>query len=82
MSIRIGNSCINCENLLQNKLCSVHGVHVNTSYTCDSFSMRAELKEDSNCETCARYQGPTCAHPLRAAPAMLCSHWAPKNASA
>lgn len=82
MSIRLGNSCINCENLLVNKQCAVHGVQVDTNYTCDSFSMKAALKDDPNCVTCARYQGPTCAHPQKAAPAMLCAHWAPQNASA
>ena len=39
MSIRIGNSCVNCENLSANEICKVHGVIVSTSYTCDSFEM-------------------------------------------
>ncbi len=82
MSIRIGNSCTNCENLGENMMCNVHRVLVNESYTCDSFEMRTSLKNDPNCTTCARYQGPTCAHPQKAAPEMLCSHWAPQNATA
>jgi len=82
MSIRIGNSCINCENLKSNKLCKVHGVKVATNYTCDSFNMKAALKNDPNCGNCARYETTTCANPQKATPGMLCSHWAPENAQA
>lgn len=82
MSIRIGNSCINCENLGANEVCKVHGVKVSTSYTCDSFDMKAAIKNDPNCITCARYQEPDCANPSKAAPGMLCSHWAPQSAQA
>lgn len=82
MSIRLGNSCNNCENLTDAMMCKVHLVKVNNSYTCDSFEMKAVLKNDPNCTTCARYQGPTCANPQKAAPDMLCSHWAPQNATA
>jgi hypothetical protein len=48
MSIRVGNSCVNCENLSTNEICKVHGVKVSTSYTCDSFEMKAALKNDPN----------------------------------
>lgn len=82
MSIRIGNSCVNCDSLGDNNKCKVHGVKVDTSYTCDSFEMKAALKNDPNCMTCVRYESTTCANPKKAAPAMLCSHWAPQNASA
>ena len=81
MSIRIGNSCINCENLAANEMCKVHGVKVATSYTCDSFDMKMALKNDPDCSTCSRYETETCANPKKAAPEMLCSHWAPQNAS-
>jgi hypothetical protein len=82
MSIRIGNSCVNCENLTSNNKCKVHGVSVDTSYTCDSFEMKAVLKNDPNCGTCARYEKSSCANPQKAAPNMLCSSWAPQNALA
>lgn len=82
MSIRLGNNCTNCENLKQNMKCKVHGVQVSAGYTCDSFEMKAALKNDPNCLSCARYEGPTCANPKKAAPGMLCSHWAPLNATA
>jgi hypothetical protein len=82
MSIRIGNSCVNCENLSANEICKVHGVIVSTSYTCDSFEMKAALKNNPNCITCDRYESESCANPEKAAQDMLCSHWAPQNAQA
>ena len=82
MSIRLGNSCTNCENLMEGMHCKKHGVQVSDSYTCDSFDMKEALKNDPNCTTCSRYEGPTCANPQKAAPAMSCSHWAPQNAIA
>jgi CBS domain containing-hemolysin-like protein len=39
---------VNCENLSTNEICKVHGVKVSTSYTCDSFEMKAALKNDPN----------------------------------
>ncbi|MBQ0734483.1 hypothetical protein [Aquimarina celericrescens] len=82
MAIRLGNSCENCENLMQNDTCKVHGVKVSSSYTCDSFEMKAVLKDNRNCVTCMRYESSDCANPQKAAPGMLCSHWAPQNARA
>jgi hypothetical protein len=82
MSIRLGNSCVNCENLMEGSICRIHGVKVSDSYTCDSFEMKASLKNDPNCTTCVRYEGPTCANPQKAAPGMHCSHWAPQQATA
>ncbi|MFD2827671.1 hypothetical protein ACFSYG_14425 [Leeuwenhoekiella polynyae] len=79
MAIRLGNSCSNCENLTASNDCKLHGVHVTAGYTCDSFEMKAVLKNDPNCANCARFHGPTCANPQKAAPEMLCSHWAPNN---
>lgn len=81
MSIRFGNSCGNCANL-RDQICNVHGVKVSASYTCDSFEMKALLRNDTDCTTCARYQEPSCAHPEKAAPEMLCSHWAPQGVTA
>ena len=54
MSIRIGNSCSNCENFQSNNLCKIHMVSVNPTYTCNSFSMKAAIKNDPSCGTCVR----------------------------
>ena len=60
MSIRIGNSCSNCESLSSENICEVHLVNVNPTYTCNSFSMKESIKNDPNCITCVRYEAPTC----------------------
>ena len=77
MSIRLGNSCTNCDNF-QNNFCTKHETAVNVQHTCDSFDMKAAIKNEKNCLNCARYESPTCANPQKAAPAMLYSHWAPQ----
>jgi hypothetical protein len=82
MSIRIGNSCMNCEALKDNKMCTKHQVKVSPGYTCDSFAMRASLKNDPNCNTCSRFENTSCANPNKASENMLCSHWAPLSATA
>lgn len=79
MAIRLGNSCVNCENLTATETCKVHGVKVSNSYTCDSFEMKASLKNDINCGTCFHHEASTCANPQKAAPNMSCSHWAPQQ---
>ena len=76
MSIRLGNSCQNCEKY-SDGFCLLHKVSVGASYTCDSFEMRAALKDDPNCVSCVRFGKEDCAHPHKAAPGMLCNHWAP-----
>ncbi|MAM20228.1 MAG: hypothetical protein VX712_09025 [Bacteroidota bacterium] len=76
MSIRLGNSCMNCEKFDKN-FCRQHDVSVGHQHTCDSFHMREAIKNEPNCLNCQRYQGPTCANPQKAAPGMLCNHWAP-----
>ena len=82
MAIRLGNSCTNCENFTEEGFCMKHSTMVSSRHTCDSFAMKATLKNDPNCTTCNRYEGPTCANPKKAAPGMLCSHWAPLDAQA
>ncbi len=33
----ISNSCVNCENISVNSLCSFHNIQVNEKYTCEDF---------------------------------------------
>jgi len=77
MSIRLGNSCVNCERF-KNNFCAKHETSVGEQHTCDSFKMKAAIKNEPNCLNCGRYQSPTCANPQKAAPGMLCNHWAPQ----
>ncbi|EPR67648.1 hypothetical protein ADICYQ_3288 [Cyclobacterium qasimii M12-11B] len=44
--------------------------------------MKAALKDNRNCDSCLRYETDDCANPQKAAPGMLCSHWAPQSANA
>ncbi|MDT0295076.1 hypothetical protein ACFQ3R_04500 [Mesonia ostreae] len=77
MSIRLGNSCVNCKKF-ENDFCIKHDTSVSDRHTCDSFTMKNRFLDKENCTTCSRYMSPTCAHPKKAAPDMLCSYWAPQ----
>ena len=82
MAIRLGSNCVNCENLMSDQMCKVHGVKVGSHYTCDSFNMKAELTDERDCTTCVRFEQDDCANPGKAAPGMMCSVWAPQSISA
>ncbi|BFP42559.1 hypothetical protein FGF1_34040 [Flavobacteriaceae bacterium GF1] len=82
MAIRLGNNCGNCDNMMTDQMCKVHGVKVGSHYTCDSFEMKLELNNDRDCNTCLRFQREDCANPSKAAPGMMCSVWAPLSVSA
>ena len=36
-NLQLSNSCINCDNLLTNSVCSFHKIEVSEKYTCSSF---------------------------------------------
>ncbi|MFT5892126.1 MAG: hypothetical protein ACI9Y7_002235, partial [Dokdonia sp.] len=55
MAIRLAHNCSNCDQLKEGNLCAKHNVQVSTHYTCDSFEMKALLKDERNCVTCSRY---------------------------
>ena len=39
-NLQISNSCVNCENILMNSLCSFHNIEVSEKYTCDQFEVK------------------------------------------
>ena len=78
MSIRLGNNCENCKNLMGSNMCQIHDVKVGSHYTCDNFAMKTELMDGRNCTNCLRYEQSDCANPTKAAPEMLCSVCAPE----
>lgn len=82
MAITLGNGCINCENLMLNDNCRVHGIQVSQNYTCDSFSIKASIKNNPGCDTCAKFGNSNCAHPAQAKSGVLCSSWAPEHVTA
>ncbi|PRP67637.1 hypothetical protein [Nonlabens agnitus] len=79
MSIRLGNSCGNCEHLSSEHKCGVHDVFVNAHYTCHSFSLKAKMEDDRGCTSCARYGKPSCPHSEKATAGMMCNSWAPEK---
>ncbi len=79
MAITLAHNCSNCDQLKDGNFCKTHKVHVSAKYTCDSFDMKASLKDDRNCVTCSRYEESDCANPTKAAPGMLCASWAPQG---
>lgn len=81
MAIRKASNCANCENLQSNGFCSVHEVEVSNNYVCNSFEMKASLKNQAECTNCARFNSSQCANPEKAAPGMMCKHWAPSQAA-
>ncbi|MDC6354857.1 MULTISPECIES: hypothetical protein [unclassified Robiginitalea] len=79
MAIRLGSSCMNCDNMMSDSMCKVHGVKVASHYTCDHFEMKAELTDHRDCTSCQRYERDDCANPAKASPGMMCSVWAPRE---
>lgn len=78
MAIKLAHNCVNCDQLRDGNYCKKHKVNVSAQYTCDSFKMKAALKDDRNCVTCIRFEKEDCANPTTAAPGMLCASWAPQ----
>ena len=81
MAIRFGNTCANCASLDANNICDQHKIVVDKIYTCDRFTMKSTLKDARSCNSCLRYNESDCANPEKASLGMLCSHWAPQQAS-
>ena len=77
MAIKLAHNCSNCSQFTEGNYCSKHKVHISAKYTCDSFEMRAALKDERNCVSCTHYEESDCANPSKAAPGMLCASWAP-----
>ncbi|WP_224483687.1 hypothetical protein [Robertkochia aurantiaca] len=78
MAIRLANNCTNCVNFKDDNMCAQHHIPVSARHTCDSFTMRADIKNIMQCSTCSRYGKSDCTHPKQASPEMLCSDWAPE----
>ena len=78
MAIKLAHNCVNCDQFKNGNFCKKHEVHISAQYTCDSFEMKAVLKDDRSCVTCTRFEGDDCANPIAASPGMLCASWAPQ----
>ncbi|BDD12531.1 hypothetical protein FUAX_49630 (plasmid) [Fulvitalea axinellae] len=76
MDIKTSNSCINCDNLMNNSLCRVNNTMVVFDQTCEKFDQKLELHKDSDCGNCVKHNQTTCAHPATASEGMLCTSYA------
>ncbi len=75
MNLKITNTCINCENLLQNFMCKKHNEEVGINNSCESHSYKESISKDSSCSNCSHYGINSCSKPLEASPSMLCFDW-------
>lgn len=78
MAIRLTHNYSNFDQLKERNFCAKHNVQVNTHYACDSFKMKASLKDERNCVTFSLYEKSDCANPEKSALGMLCAAWAPQ----
>ena len=81
MSIRLSNSCPNCDHFTNDGFCRHHKTEVSAKHTCDSFDMSAKIKDSEQCGNCTKYGSLNCAHPNKAALGMLCAAYAPGGVS-
>jgi hypothetical protein len=77
MSIRTNNTCLNCENLINNLICSKHQIEVDILNVCDSHSYKEVFSKESNCTNCNSFHLASCSHPKSASEGMLCFDWQP-----
>lgn len=77
MAIRLSTNCTNCSNMSSSFMCEVHKVKVSESYTCEKFSVKANVSMESDCTSCARLNEDSCPFPDKASKGMLCKSWAP-----
>ena len=77
MSLRTNNTCLNCENLINNLTCSKHQTEVDILNVCDSHSYKDVFSKQSNCTNCSSFNLSSCSHPNSASKGMLCFDWQP-----
>ena len=75
MELQTVSTCINCENLVKNFMCSKHNLNVGMYNVCENHTKIDSLTKKSNCLNCFHYRGSSCAHPEDATEGMLCFEW-------
>lgn len=75
MELQTVSTCVNCENLVKNFMCSKHNLNVGMYNVCESHSKTDSLTKSSNCLNCTHYKLNTCSHPEAASQGMLCFDW-------
>ncbi len=75
MEIKKINTCMNCENLLREFICSTHNQKVEINNYCESHSYKASITKDSSCTNCSHFGKTSCSKPSEASDTMICFDW-------
>ena len=75
MEIKNINTCINCENLIREFICSKHNQKVEINNFCESHSYKDSITKNSSCANCFHFGKTSCSRPLEASDSMICFDW-------
>ena len=65
MEIRNINTCLNCENLQKQFMCSKHNQEVDLNNFCDSHAYKHSITKNSSCTNCSHFGRESCSRPTR-----------------
>ena len=75
MELRNVDSCLNCENLVRDFICSKHNLEVEINNLCESHTYKESIAKDSSCANCSHFGRNSCSKPLEANNTMVCFDW-------
>ena len=75
MELRSVNTCLNCENLLKDFICSKHSQKVEINNFCESHAHKDSITKDSSCTNCSNFGKESCSKPSEASNTMVCFDW-------
>ena len=75
MELRSANTCLNCENLLKDFICSKHRQKVEINNFCESHAYKDSITKNSSCTNCSNFGKESCSKPSEASNTMVCFDW-------
>ena len=75
MELRSVNTCLNCENLLKDFICSKHRQKVEINNFCESHAQKDSITKNSSCTNCSNFGKESCSKPSEASSTMVCFDW-------
>ncbi len=75
MELRSVNTCLNCENLLKDFICSKHRQKVEINNFCESHAHKDSITKNSSCTNCSNFGKESCSKPSEASSTMVCFDW-------
>ncbi len=75
MKLRSVNTCLNCENLLKDFICSKHRQKVEINNFCESHAHKDSITKNSSCTNCSNFGKESCSKPSEASSTMVCFDW-------